>query len=78
MPNPTLAKLYEGVEIAIKRSADLILAVGGGSKGCCGFGKTAPTTLKSAFGGKNRIEKAKKMCYNDKNTRQFHKINRYV
>lgn len=31
MPNPTLKKLYEGVEIARKHNTDLILAVGGGS-----------------------------------------------
>lgn len=31
MPNPTLDKLYEGIEIARKHNADLILAVGGGS-----------------------------------------------
>ncbi len=29
MPNPTLAKLYEGVEIAKSHQADLLLAVGG-------------------------------------------------
>lgn len=31
MPNPTLEKLYEGIEIARKHNADLLLAVGGGS-----------------------------------------------
>lgn len=31
MPNPTLKKLYEGIEIARKHNADLLLAVGGGS-----------------------------------------------
>lgn len=31
MPNPTVDKLYEGVEIARKAKADLLLAVGGGS-----------------------------------------------
>jgi len=31
MPNPTLKKLYEGVEIARKHNTNLILAVGGGS-----------------------------------------------
>ena len=31
MPNPTVDKLYEGVEIARKHNADLLLAVGGGS-----------------------------------------------
>lgn len=29
------------------------------------------------FARKNRIEKAKKLCYNDKNARQFGRINRY-
>lgn len=31
MPNPTVQKLYEGVSIAKKAKADLLLAVGGGS-----------------------------------------------
>lgn len=31
MPNPTIEKLYEGMDIARKHNADLILAVGGGS-----------------------------------------------
>lgn len=31
MPNPTVEKLYEGVEIARRHNADLLLAVGGGS-----------------------------------------------
>lgn len=31
MPNPTVEKLYEGVEIARKHNVDLLLAVGGGS-----------------------------------------------
>ena len=31
MPNPTLAKLYEGIKIARNHNADLLLAVGGGS-----------------------------------------------
>ena len=31
MPNPTLAKLYEGIEIARQHQADFLLAVGGGS-----------------------------------------------
>ena len=29
MPNPTVDKLYEGIEIARKHQADLLLAVGG-------------------------------------------------
>lgn len=31
MPNPTLNKLYEGIEIACSHKADLLLALGGGS-----------------------------------------------
>ena len=31
MPNPTLKKLYEGIDIARQHQADLLLAVGGGS-----------------------------------------------
>ncbi|MDE5995350.1 MAG: iron-containing alcohol dehydrogenase, partial [Eubacterium sp.] len=31
MPNPTVEKLYEGIDIARKHNADFILAVGGGS-----------------------------------------------
>ena len=31
MPNPTVDKLYEGVEIAREHNADMLLAVGGGS-----------------------------------------------
>ena len=31
MPNPTLAKVHEGVEIARRNGVDFILAVGGGS-----------------------------------------------
>ena len=37
MPNPTLEKLYEGVEIARNHNADLLLAVGGGS--VCDYAK---------------------------------------
>ncbi len=43
MPNPTLAKLYEGVEIARKHSADLILAVGGGS--VCDYSKAVAVSV---------------------------------
>ena len=32
MPNPTVEKLYEGVERARKGKVDFILAVGGGSR----------------------------------------------
>ena len=31
MPNPTIEKVYEGLEIARKHEADFLLAVGGGS-----------------------------------------------
>ncbi len=44
MPNPTLAKLYEGVEIAKKHNADLILAVGGGS--VCDYSKAVAVSVK--------------------------------
>lgn len=37
MPNPTVDKLYEGVEIARSHHADLLLAVGGGS--VCDYAK---------------------------------------
>lgn len=37
MPNPTLPKLYEGIEIARKHHADLLLAAGGGS--VCDYAK---------------------------------------
>lgn len=37
MPNPTLSKVYEGLEIARKHRADLLLAVGGGS--VCDYAK---------------------------------------
>lgn len=37
MPNPTVDKLYEGIEIARKHKADLLLAVGGGS--VCDYAK---------------------------------------
>ena len=37
MPNPTLEKLYEGVETARNHHADLLLAVGGGS--VCDYAK---------------------------------------
>lgn len=43
MPNPTLAKLYEGVEIAKKHNADLILAVGGGS--VCDYSKAVAVSV---------------------------------
>lgn len=43
MPNPTLAKLYEGIEIARKHQADLLLAVGGGS--VCDYAKTVSVSV---------------------------------
>lgn len=43
MPNPTLEKLYEGVEIARKAEADLILAVGGGS--VCDYSKAVSVSV---------------------------------
>ena len=43
MPNPTLEKLYEGIEIARKTNADLILAVGGGS--VCDYSKALSVSI---------------------------------
>lgn len=43
MPNPTLEKLYEGIEIARKHKADLILAVGGGS--VCDYSKAVSVSV---------------------------------
>lgn len=43
MPNPTLAKLYEGIEIARAHHADLILAVGGGS--VCDYSKAVSVSV---------------------------------
>lgn len=43
MPNPTVAKLYEGVEIARKHKADLLLAVGGGS--VCDYTKAVSVSV---------------------------------
>ena len=43
MPNPTLEKLYEGIEIARKADADLILAVGGGS--VCDYSKAVSVSV---------------------------------
>ena len=43
MPNPTLAKLYEGIEIARKHQADLLLAVGGGS--VCDYAKVVSVSV---------------------------------
>lgn len=43
MPNPTVDKLYEGVEIARKHNADLLLAVGGGS--VCDYSKAVSVSV---------------------------------
>ena len=43
MPNPTLEKLYEGVEIARKHRADFLLAVGGGS--VCDYAKAVSVSV---------------------------------
>ena len=43
MPNPTLAKLYEGIEIARNHHADLLLAVGGGS--VCDYSKAVSVSV---------------------------------
>ena len=43
MPNPTVEKLYEGIEIARNHNADFILAVGGGS--VCDFSKALSVSV---------------------------------
>lgn len=43
MPNPTLTKLYEGIEIAKNHNADFILAVGGGS--VCDYAKAVAVSV---------------------------------
>jgi alcohol dehydrogenase YqhD (iron-dependent ADH family) len=43
MPNPTVEKLYEGVELAKSCKADLILAVGGGS--VCDYAKAVSVSV---------------------------------
>ena len=43
MPNPTVDKLREGVNIAKKANADLLLAVGGGS--CCDYAKAVSVSV---------------------------------
>ncbi len=43
MPNPTLEKLYEGIEIARNHKVDLILAVGGGS--VCDYAKAVSVSV---------------------------------
>lgn len=46
MPNPTLAKLYEGIKIAREHRADLLLAVGGGS--VCDYAKAVSVSVHCA------------------------------
>lgn len=43
MPNPTLDKLYEGIDIAKKHHADFLLAVGGGS--VCDYAKAVSVSV---------------------------------
>ncbi len=43
MPNPTIEKLYEGVEIAKNHQADFLLAVGGGS--VCDYAKAVSVSV---------------------------------
>lgn len=43
MPNPTLEKLYEGIDIARKAKVDFILAVGGGS--VCDYSKALSASI---------------------------------
>lgn len=43
MPNPTVDKLYEGVEIAKNHHADFLLAVGGGS--VCDYAKAVSVSV---------------------------------
>lgn len=43
MPNPTLTKLYEGIEVARAHHTDLILAVGGGS--VCDYAKAVSVSV---------------------------------
>ncbi len=43
MPNPTIEKLYEGIEIARNHQADFLLAVGGGS--VCDYAKAVSVSI---------------------------------
>ena len=43
MPNPTVDKLREGVQIARDNNVDLLLAVGGGS--CCDYAKAVSVSV---------------------------------
>ena len=51
MTNPTLAKLYEGIEIARKHQADLLLAVGGGS--VCDYAKAVSVSVNCQLRGRS-------------------------
>ncbi len=44
MPNPTVEKLYEGMDIARRHGADLLLAVGGGS--VCDYAKALAVSVR--------------------------------
>ncbi len=46
MPNPTVDKLYEGVDIARRHQADLLLSVGGGS--VCDYAKAVSVSVNCA------------------------------
>ena len=43
MPNPTVEKLYEGIQIARENHVDLLLSVGGGS--CCDYAKAVSVSV---------------------------------
>lgn len=43
MPNPTVEKLHEGINIARENNVDLLLAVGGGS--CCDYAKAVAVSV---------------------------------
>lgn len=43
MPNPTVEKLHEGIQIARENQVDLLLAVGGGS--CCDYAKAVSVSV---------------------------------
>lgn len=43
MPNPTIEKLYEGIEVARKHQADFLLAIGGGS--VCDYAKALSVSI---------------------------------
>ena len=57
MPNPTVAKLHEGIQIARAHKADLLLAVGGGS--VCDYSKARRSLGRNIlFALKNRAAKS--------------------